>query len=67
MKRIGGGAAGGAVIGALVGGGKGAAVGALAGGAGHLYDRHKKKERLSASNLPKVGSRGIALAKVRAS
>jgi hypothetical protein len=42
---VGGGAAGGALIGALAGGGKGAAIGALAGGGGGLlYDRltHKK-------------------------
>ena len=42
---VGGGAAAGAVIGALAGGGKGAAIGALAGGgSGLVYDRltHKK-------------------------
>src|SRR5947209_19501214 len=45
LKRVGGGAAGGAVIGALAGGGKGAAIGAAAGGgAGYLYDRHEKHE-----------------------
>ena len=45
VKRVGIGAAGGAVVGALVGGGKGAAIGAAAGGgAGYLYDRHKKHE-----------------------
>lgn len=45
VLRVGGGAAGGAVIGALAGGGKGAAIGGLAGGgAGYLYDRHKKKK-----------------------
>lgn len=44
-KRVGIGAAGGAVIGALAGGGKGAGIGAAAGaGAGYLYDRHKKHE-----------------------
>ena len=45
VKRVGGGAAGGAIIGALAGGGKGAAIGAAAGGgAGYIYDRHKKHE-----------------------
>ena len=45
LKRVGGGAAGGAAIGALAGGGKGAGIGALAGaGAGALYDRHKKHQ-----------------------
>lgn len=45
IKRVGIGAAGGAVIGALAGGGKGAAIGAGAGaGAGYLYDRHKKHQ-----------------------
>ncbi len=45
IKRVGIGAAGGAVVGALAGGGKGAAIGAAAGGgAGFLYDRHKKHE-----------------------
>ena len=44
-KRVGVGAAGGAVIGALAGGGKGAAIGAAAGaGGGALYDRHKKRK-----------------------
>jgi outer membrane lipoprotein SlyB len=44
-KRVGGGAAGGAAIGALAGGGKGAAIGAAAGGgAGAVYDRHQKKK-----------------------
>ena len=44
-KRVGIGAAGGAVIGAIAGGGKGAGIGALAGaGAGALYDRHKRHE-----------------------
>jgi hypothetical protein len=44
-KRIGIGAAGGAVAGALIGGGKGAGIGAAAGaGAGYLYDRHKKHQ-----------------------
>lgn len=43
MKRVGIGAAGGAVVGAIAGGGKGAGIGALVGGgAGYLYDRHKK-------------------------
>jgi len=42
-KRVGIGAAGGAVVGALIGGGKGAGIGAAAGaGAGYLYDRHKR-------------------------
>lgn len=46
VERIGGGAAGGAVIGALAGGGKGAAIGAAAGGgAGYLYNKHKKHEK----------------------
>jgi uncharacterized protein YcfJ len=43
---VGGGAAGGALIGALAGGGKGAAIGAVAGGAsGLVYDRltHEKR------------------------
>ncbi|MDQ1472262.1 MAG: hypothetical protein QOJ99_3742 [Bryobacterales bacterium] len=41
--RIGGGAAAGAGIGALLGGGKGAAVGAIAGGgAGTIYDQHER-------------------------
>jgi len=45
LKRVGIGAAGGAVIGALAGGGKGAGIGALVGGgAGYLYDRHKKHQ-----------------------
>ena len=42
-KRVGIGAAGGAVVGALAGGGKGAGIGALAGGAtGYIYDRYKR-------------------------
>jgi len=42
-KRVGIGAAGGAVVGALAGGGKGAGIGALAGGAtGYFYDRYKR-------------------------
>jgi hypothetical protein len=42
-RRVGIGAAGGAVIGAIAGGGKGAGIGALVGaGAGYLYDRHKR-------------------------
>lgn len=42
-RRIGVGAAGGAVVGALAGGGPGAAIGAVAGGAtGFAYDRYKK-------------------------
>ena len=46
VKRVGGGAAGGAVIGALAGGGKGAAVGALAGGGGgYAYDKYKKHQK----------------------
>ncbi len=45
VKRVGVGAAGGAVVGGLLGGGKGAAIGAAAGGgAGYAYDRHKKAE-----------------------
>ena len=44
-KRVGIGASGGAVIGAIAGGGKGAGIGAAAGaGAGYLYDRHKRHE-----------------------
>ncbi len=40
-KYVGGGAAAGAVLGALIGHGKGAAIGALAGGAGgYLYKKH---------------------------
>jgi len=43
-KRVGIGAGGGAVVGALAAGGKGAAIGGVAGaGAGLLYDRHKKR------------------------
>lgn len=46
LKRVGIGAAGGAVVGALAGGGRGAGIGAVAGaGAGYLYDRHKRHER----------------------
>jgi len=45
---VGGGAAGGAILGALIGGGKGAAIGALLGGAGgagaQVYTGNKKKE-----------------------
>ena len=45
-KRVGIGAAGGAVVGAIAGGGKGAGIGALAGGgAGYLYDRYKRHHR----------------------
>ena len=44
-KRVGIGAAGGAVAGALIGGRKGAGIGAAAGaGVGYLYDRHKKRQ-----------------------
>jgi uncharacterized protein YcfJ len=44
IKRVGIGAAGGAVVGGLIGGGAGAAVGAVAGaGAGELYNRHEKR------------------------
>lgn len=43
FKRVGIGAAGGAVIGAAAGGGPGAAIGAVAGGAtGAIYDHHEK-------------------------
>ena len=43
LKRVGIGAGGGAVVGALAGGGKGAGIGALAGGAGgYIYDRYKR-------------------------
>ncbi len=43
-RRVGVGAAGGAVIGALAGGGKGAAIGAIAGaGAGAVYDHHERR------------------------
>jgi outer membrane lipoprotein SlyB len=43
VKRVGIGAAGGAVAGALIGGGPGAAVGAAVGGtAGAVYDHHEK-------------------------
>jgi hypothetical protein len=43
IKRVGIGAAGGAVAGAVIGGGPGAAVGAIVGaGAGTIYDRHEK-------------------------
>lgn len=46
LKRVGIGAAGGAVVGALAGGGPGAGIGAVAGaGAGYLYDRHKRHHR----------------------
>jgi outer membrane lipoprotein SlyB len=45
LRRVGIGAAGGAVVGGLIGGGTGVAVGALAGGgAGYLYNRHKEHE-----------------------
>ena len=45
VKRVGGGAASGAVIGALAGGKKGALIGAAAGGGtGAVYDHHKKKQ-----------------------
>ena len=44
-KRVGGGAVGGAVIGALAGGGKGALIGSAAGaGTGAVVDAHKRKE-----------------------
>jgi len=44
---VGGSAAGGALLGALVGGGNGAAIGALAGGgSGLIYDRATNKKRL---------------------
>ena len=43
IKRVGIGAAGGAVAGAAIGGGPGAAVGAVVGaGAGAIYDSHEK-------------------------
>jgi hypothetical protein len=43
IKRVGIGAAGGAVAGAAIGGGPGAAVGAIAGGGvGAIYDQHEK-------------------------
>jgi uncharacterized protein YcfJ len=43
IKRVGIGAAGGAVAGAVIGGGPGAAIGAVAGGgAGAIYDQHEK-------------------------
>lgn len=45
VERVGGGAAGGAVIGAIAGGKKGALIGAAAGGGtGAVYDHHKKKQ-----------------------
>ncbi len=45
IKRVGIGAAGGAVAGALIGGGPGAAIGAVAGGgAGAIYDQHEKSK-----------------------
>ncbi|MDP9169235.1 MAG: hypothetical protein M3N54_01345 [Acidobacteriota bacterium] len=44
IKRVGLGAAGGALVGGLAGGGTGAAIGAFAGGgAGAIYDHHEKK------------------------
>ncbi|MEP6714689.1 MAG: YMGG-like glycine zipper-containing protein [Terriglobia bacterium] len=44
VKRVGLGAAGGALVGGIAGGGTGAAIGALAGGgAGAVYDHHEKK------------------------
>ena len=44
-KIVGGSAGAGAVVGALVGGGKGAAAGALVGGGGgYLYDRKTRKK-----------------------
>jgi len=52
-KYVGGGAAIGAVLGAIFGGGKGAAIGALAGGAGgagaQVYTGRKKLSRLRPS------------------
>lgn len=43
LKRVGIGAGGGALIGALAGGGTGAGIGAVAGGAGgYIYDRYKR-------------------------
>jgi hypothetical protein len=46
-KRVGIGAAGGAVVGGLAGGGVGAAIGAATGGgAGYLYDRHKRHHHI---------------------
>lgn len=46
VERVGVGAAGGAVVGALAGGGKGAAAGALAGGGGgYGYDKYKKHQK----------------------
>ena len=43
IKRVGIGAAGGAVAGAAIGGGPGAVVGAVVGaGAGTIYDQHEK-------------------------
>ena len=45
-ERVGGSAAGGALVGAIAGGGKGAAIGALAGGGGgYLWDRHEKNKQ----------------------
>jgi outer membrane lipoprotein SlyB len=45
VKRVGAGAVGGAVVGALAGGGKGAAIGAAAGGGtGYAYDKYKKRK-----------------------
>jgi uncharacterized protein YcfJ len=42
-ERVGIGAAGGGIVGGLAAGGPGLAIGALAGGgAGYLYDRHKR-------------------------
>ncbi|HLH00158.1 MAG TPA: YMGG-like glycine zipper-containing protein [Bryobacteraceae bacterium] len=46
LKRVGVGAGGGALVGALAGGGKGAGIGAVAGGAtGYIYDRYKRHHR----------------------
>jgi uncharacterized membrane protein len=46
LKRVGIGAAGGAVTGAIVAGAPGAVIGGAAGaGAGYLYDRHKRHKR----------------------
>jgi uncharacterized protein YcfJ len=45
-ERVGGSAAGGALVGAIAGGGKGAAIGALAGGGGgYVWDKHEKDKQ----------------------
>src|SRR3989449_1536262 len=63
-KYVGGGAAIGAVLGALLGGGKGAAIGALvggAGGAGAQVYRSRKKEIPGETDLSCKSAEGLQL------